>query len=145
MNTVVNTYNQEEDMNVHLDKLSPYRWKVFQCLLLEGENWGEGAKKDVMPFLIDDEKFRVFVERHRAQNPIAEDNDTMRDSYLLLDQKMRFLNCIGNKKVPGESILIVGVQEALRKAGFNHDKFIKREGISNSTLIFLVAACVKSR
>ena len=82
-----------------------------------------------MPFLIDDQKFRAFVERHRAQNPIAEDNDTMRDSYLLLDQEMRFLNCISNKKISGKSILIVGEQAALRKAGFNHEKFIEREGI----------------
>ena len=129
MNTVVNTYNWEEDMNENIAKLAPYRWKVFQCLLLEGENWGENAEKDVIPFLIDDEKFRAFVDRHITQNPIAEDNDTMRDSYLLLDQEMRFLNCVGNKKVPGKSILIVGVEAALRKAGFNHEKFIEREGI----------------
>ena len=46
LENIVNTYNWEEDMNIYLDKFSPYRWKVYQFLLLEGENWGEGAKKD---------------------------------------------------------------------------------------------------
>ena len=53
----------------------------------------------------------------------------MRDTYLLLDQEMRFLNCIGNKKVPGKSILIFGVEAALRDAGFNYKMFIERGGI----------------
>ena len=106
----MNTFNWEEDMRENIRKLDITRWKVFQCLLLEGENWGEGAKKNVMPFLIDDEKFQSFIDRHKDLNPVAEDNDTMRDSYLILDQELRFLNCEGNKKIPGKSILIAGVK-----------------------------------
>ena len=31
---------------------------------------------------------------------VAEDNETMRDSYILMDEQLRFLDCSGGKKVP---------------------------------------------
>ena len=52
LNTVVNTYNYQEDMTAHITALDPVRWKVFQCLLLEGENFGPKAKRDATKFLI---------------------------------------------------------------------------------------------
>ena len=44
---------------------------------------------------------------------IPESNETMKDSYLLLDEKLRFLNCSDGKKLPSESLLEVGVERAL--------------------------------
>ena len=38
LNTVVNKFNFLEDMNVHISRINPFRWKVFQVLILEGEN-----------------------------------------------------------------------------------------------------------
>jgi len=46
LNTVVNKYNWEEDMNNEIDEIKPFRWKVFQVLLLEGENTGPNALRD---------------------------------------------------------------------------------------------------
>ena len=43
----------------------------------------------------------------------------MKDSYLLLDEKMRFLNCRNGKKEPSKSILDVGVEAALNESGFD--------------------------
>ena len=60
---------------------------------------------------------------------IPEPNDVMRDSYLLLDEEMCFLNCAEGSKVPSQSILDVGVKEALRQAGFDHSAFTKRGGV----------------
>ncbi len=59
---------------------------------------------------------------------IPEDNETMRDSYLLLDEKLRFLDCSGGKKIPSESILDVGVEKAFEKSGFNKEQFDARGG-----------------
>jgi len=39
------------------------------------------------------------------------------------------LNCHGGKKVPGESILKVGVDAALAKAGWETEVFIERGGV----------------
>lgn len=37
-------YNAGEDMRAGIRALGPARWKVFQCLLLEGENTGGGGE-----------------------------------------------------------------------------------------------------
>lgn len=37
LNTVVTRLNYEEDMNEHINILNPFRWKVFQVLIVEGE------------------------------------------------------------------------------------------------------------
>ena len=60
LNTVVNTFNKDEDMRAYVRELNPARWKVFQCLLLENENGGEaGDLRDARPFLITDDEFKV--------------------------------------------------------------------------------------
>lgn len=41
----------------------------------------------------------------------------------------RFLNCQGGKKVPGRSILDVGVDAALEDAGWEAERFVERGGI----------------
>lgn len=39
--------------------------QVFQCLLIEGENSGEGAVREAERFLISDAEFEAFLDRHR--------------------------------------------------------------------------------
>jgi radical S-adenosyl methionine domain-containing protein 2 len=68
------------------------------------------------------------VSRHKAANPVAESNELMRDSYLILDEYMRFLDCSKGSKEPSKSLLDVGVQDALNKAGFDEQAFYKRGG-----------------
>jgi radical S-adenosyl methionine domain-containing protein 2 len=41
----------------------------------------------------------------------------------------RFLNCANGGKTPGRSLLEVGVEEALKDAGFDDQAFIDRGGI----------------
>jgi radical S-adenosyl methionine domain-containing protein 2 len=42
--------------------------------------------------VIKPEQFQAFAERHKEQpSLILEDNDVMKDSYLLLDEKMWFV------------------------------------------------------
>jgi len=130
INSVVNRYNWDEDMNWLIQELKPERWKVFQVLGLEGENIGKTAKRDVERFLISDEEFEAFCKRHQSQSCLVpESNKAMKDSYLLLDEKMRFLNCSYGSKLPTKSILDVGVSEALKEAGFDEDMFYSRGGV----------------
>ena len=46
INTVVCTANKLECMAEEIQELNPVRWKVFQCLLIDGENAGADAIRD---------------------------------------------------------------------------------------------------
>ncbi|CAE6469507.1 unnamed protein product [Rhizoctonia solani] len=132
LNSVITKHNFDEDMNDSIRELAPFRWKVFQVLLLDGENNGtdNGALRDARNLLITADQFQAFLTRHKEQECLVpEDNDSMRDSYLNLDEEMRFLDCSLGGKTPGRSILDVGVALALQDAGFDNKAFIERGGI----------------
>ncbi|KAL7544442.1 hypothetical protein ACHAWF_007822 [Thalassiosira exigua] len=131
MNTVVCSLNHHEDMNEYVSKLDPYRWKAFQVLVLKGENaGGKDDLRDARGLQVSRPEFDAFVDRHSGQEAlIPEPNDVMQNSYLLLDEELRFLDCSENGKVPSQSILEVGVETALAQAGFDDDMFHRRGGI----------------
>ncbi|KAF6321683.1 radical S-adenosyl methionine domain containing 2 [Rhinolophus ferrumequinum] len=129
INSVINRFNVEEDMREHIKALNPVRWKVFQCLLIEGENSGEDALREAERFIISDEEFEDFLERHKEVSCLVpESNQKMKDSYLILDEYMRFLNCTNGRKEPSKSILDVGVEAAIKFSGFDEKMFLKRGG-----------------
>jgi len=140
LNTVVNSFNLEEDMSELVNEIKPMRWKIFQVLGVEGENNGVGAKRDVGEFLISKEHFDAYVARHRhtvhnaEQIMKVEDNGTMRSSYVLVDEKGRFLDCSEGRKAPTRPILEVGVEAAWKEltsssgGGFDVQAFERRDG-----------------
>ncbi|XP_039187843.1 radical S-adenosyl methionine domain-containing protein 2 [Crotalus tigris] len=129
INSVINRFNVEEDMNEKIKALNPVRWKIFQCLLIEGENTGEESMREAERFIIDDEDFERFVHRHKdLPCLVPESNQKMRDSYLILDEYMRFLNCANGRKEPSRSILDIGVKHAIQFSGFDENMFFKRGG-----------------
>ncbi|ETE69432.1 Radical S-adenosyl methionine domain-containing protein 2, partial [Ophiophagus hannah] len=129
INSVINRFNVEEDMNEKIKALNPVRWKIFQCLLIEGENTGEESLREAERFIISDEDFERFVHRHKdLPCLVPESNQKMRDSYLILDEYMRFLNCVNGRKEPSRSILDVGVKSAIQCSGFDENMFFKRGG-----------------
>lgn len=129
LNTVVTALNWKEDMNVNMNLLSPVRWKIFQVLHLHGEISGtNGDLKDVHNLLITHDRFQAFVNRHYAACPqlVAQPNNLIKDSYLMLNEKMRFLNCQNGSRTLTDSILEVGVNNALKQAGFNTNAFLEQ-------------------
>jgi hypothetical protein len=69
-----------------------HAFQVFQVLLLDGENTGRenGSLRDARNLVISDKQFEAFLERHEGQRCLVpEDNKTMKDSYLNLDEEMR--------------------------------------------------------
>ncbi|XP_036729231.1 radical S-adenosyl methionine domain-containing protein 2 [Balaenoptera musculus] len=129
INSVINRFNVDEDMKEQIKALNPIRWKVFQCLIIEGENSGEDALREAGPFVISDEEFEAFLDRHKdVPCLVPESNQKMRDSYLILDEYMRFVNCRNGRKDPSTSILDVGVEEAIKFSGFDEKMFLKRGG-----------------
>ncbi|GAA6108718.1 radical S-adenosyl methionine domain-containing protein 2 [Tachysurus ichikawai] len=129
INSVINTYNVHEDMTERISELNPVRWKVFQCLLIEGENSGENSLREAEKFVITEQEFQDFLDRHQSiKCLVPESNQKMKDSYLILDEYMRFLDCRAGRKDPSKSILDVGVEEAVKYSGFDERMFLKRGG-----------------
>ena len=68
-----------------------YIEQVFQVLLLDSENTGKdtGSLRDARSLVITDEQFQHFLAMHKGQSSLVpEDNASMKDSYLNLDEGM---------------------------------------------------------
>ena len=128
INTVVNSLNWNQDMTKEIELLNPYRWKCFQVLIIDTENNGTKSLRDANYFKIDSESFRFFIDRHAALNPIAESNELMRNSYLVLDENLCFLDSSDGKKA-SKSLLDCSVEECLKDANWDHESFVNRGGI----------------
>ncbi len=126
VNTVITSLNWNEDMTGIIGLLQPKRWKVFQVLGISGEN------DEHFPDLsISKDQFQSFIERHMHLNPVAEDNDAMEGSYIMLDPAGRFFQNFGNQYRYSGSIIEVGVERALVEVGWDRDKFLERGGLYN--------------
>ncbi|KAL8719841.1 MAG: hypothetical protein Q9181_008007 [Wetmoreana brouardii] len=128
INTVVNRYNFQEDMNSAIEEIQPSRWKCFQVLIVPEENGSEDTLRDTRRFLINDDEWRLFCDNHKHQESfIPESNDVMASSYLLLDEYLRFLN--KGVREPTKSVLDIGVAAALKEVYWDEDGFERRGGI----------------
>ena len=128
INTVVNRYNFHEDMNAAIEKIQPFRWKCFQVLIVPEENGSEHTLRDARRFLLNNDDWRLFCDKHKHQECfVPEGNDVMASSYLLLDEYLRFLNKGFGE--PTKSILEIGVATALKDVYWDEDGFEKRGGI----------------
>ena len=129
LNTVVCKYNKDENMVENIRKLNPDRWKVFQVLIVKGENESADKLRDATEFQITNEEFERFKERHKEiECMIPESNDTMKSSYLILDEYMRFLDKGDGEETHSESILDIGVEKALENIVYDENEFKKRKG-----------------
>ncbi|MFW1118401.1 viperin family antiviral radical SAM protein, partial [Vibrio parahaemolyticus] len=81
INTVVNALNWEEDFTHLISSIAVDKWKVLQVM-----------PTDKHELLISDDQFRRFVEKHSGKGlPISpESNNTMTESYLMIDPNGRF-------------------------------------------------------
>jgi radical S-adenosyl methionine domain-containing protein 2 len=130
LNTVVNAHNWDEDMVENIEELAPFRWKAFQCLIVAGENDNEERKRDARNFLVTDEQWQTFRNRHKhLPCYVPEDNTSMASSYLNLDEYMCFLDKGEGMLARSESILKVGVKEAMKQIVWDKKSFIERGGI----------------
>ena len=129
LNTVVCKLNKDENMVENIKKLNPDRWKCFQVLMVRGENEDSSKLRDVTKFQITDKEFNDFIERHKEiKCLIGESNATMKSSYIIIDEKMRFLDKGDGEETCSESILDVGVEKALENIIYDEEEFKKRKG-----------------
>lgn len=155
INTTVTKASCDEDMSAFIEALRPARWKVFQMLLVKGENAnddgtarsesgpadanGRGAfhnKRVADDLVLTDAEFQRFVARHRRASAfvasviVPESNADMANSYVILDEYLRLLDTSSGAKIPSRPITEVGVEAALRESnGFDYSAFKRRGGI----------------
>ncbi len=128
INTVVNSVNCEEDLTSFIQLAKPERWKLFQVLQVKGQNDAHIAK-----FEISTEQFEAYVQRNHTVEShgitvVPENNEAMTESYVMIDPAGRFFDNTQGFYRYSESILKIGVAEALKQVSIDPDRFRKRGG-----------------
>ena len=126
INTLVNQYNVDQDMNAHIRDLQPFRWNCSPVLIGDQDQGQDDEYDDdndaaddddseaavAAVTCITDEEFRHFRMRHRHNKHFtATRKKTVKGRYLLLDEYMQILD--EETGVSSQSILEVGVERAL--------------------------------
>lgn len=128
VNTVVNRYNLGEDFRPFIREIGPERWKIFQALRVEGQN--DGRMGD---FAVTDGEFAGYVRRNRmvegdGVRVVAESNELMTGSYLMVDPLGRFFDNTQGRHTYSRPILEVGVAGALADIEIYPERFAERGG-----------------
>jgi radical S-adenosyl methionine domain-containing protein 2 len=125
INTVVNAYNYDEDLNSFIQYAQPMRWKVFQTLKVEGQN-----DKQFSEIKCTDEQFSDFTSRHKSNSCIVpENNEAMTASYLLIDPQGRLFENSKGAHTYSSPLQNNEMEKCLSQINLNREMFIKRGGI----------------
>ena len=129
INTVVTKLNFKEDMRPLVADLRPLRWKVFQMLVISGQN--EEYLNDLKT---TKEEFEIFKKTNSdivlesGQSPTFESSEDMVDSYLMLAPDGNIIKNSNQEYsyVPLEKALASGLsgivsEVAYRKRGGRYD------------------------
>lgn len=121
LNTVVNRHNWIEDLSDLIQQIKPDRWKLLRVLPIINDS-----------LAISDEQFSTFIERHHKFRSIQciENNQDMRESYLMIDPFGRFFQnstyIVGSGYVYSQPILSSGAELAFSEMSFNAQGFKSR-------------------
>lgn len=124
LNVVVTARNWTEDMHYLMRELGPIaRLKFLQVLRIHGQNDQQWESLRVTA-----EQFGAFTGCHSDLGAVVEDNETMTESYVMVDPLGRFFQNTDGRHHYGRPILEVGVMAALSDVVWNHEKFLTRGG-----------------
>ena len=128
INTVVHRYNKDEVMAGFIEQANPLRWKIFKVLSIENQNQGTYGN-----FEISDKEFSLYLKRNITPGlekiMVAEDNDAMSESYLMIDPAGRFFDNSTGAYQYSESICDAGVPVALAGINFDYEKYLRRGAV----------------
>ena len=129
INTVVTQANWNEDFTEFITRTHPERWKLLQVLPVDGQNDGRVGELTVTP-----EQFSRYVARNRRVKElgicvVAESNDLMTGSYVMVDPAGRFFDNSSGSHAYSRPILEVGLAAALQDVTADPRKFRLRDGM----------------
>ena len=129
INTVVSQANWDDDLTEFIAKVHPERWKLLQVLPVGGQNDGQVGELIVTP-----EQFSRYVARNRRVEErgiyvVAESNDLMTGSYMMVDPAGRFFDNSSGSHTYSRPILEAGVAAALQDVTVDPRKFRLRDGM----------------
>ncbi|MDE0297784.1 MAG: viperin family antiviral radical SAM protein [Candidatus Poribacteria bacterium] len=128
INTVVTLLNWQEDLTGFIRSAGPERWKLLQVLPIEGQNDDHFANLQITA-----SQFYQYVQRNGVVETdgitvVAESNELMTKSYVMVDPAGRFFDNAKGTYTYSEPILKVGVEEALRQVSTDFQRFKERGG-----------------
>lgn len=128
INTVITRYNLDESLTDFILRAGPERWKLLQVLPVDGQN-----DLTVDNYLVSRDEFERYVQgNHWVENHgiivVPEDNGLMTGSYVMVDPAGRFFDNVAGTHTYSESIVDVGVEEALKAISVDSSKFLARGG-----------------
>jgi radical S-adenosyl methionine domain-containing protein 2 len=121
VNTVVNQLNCDEDMTALVKSFAPDKWKVLRMLPVLTNQ-----------LEVTDSQFAAFLARHQAHDTVisAEDNDSLTESYIMVDPKGRFFQNSIALGAAGyhysRSIVEAGADAAFSDLTFSARKYLSR-------------------
>jgi len=119
INTVVNSVNYKDNFTDLIQAINPVKWKVFQVLPVLNNN-----------LLISHQDFKHFVTLNQSHRNIMaiENNNTMTNSYLMINPQGRFYQNQQSDQgyVYSDSINDVGVEKALEDVDIDWSLFMQR-------------------
>ena len=124
VNSVITSLNFTDDMHKIIAKIDPKRWKIFQMLPIEGENDDFSSQLEITA-----EQFQFFINNHKDLQPIAESNDAMTGSYVMVNPSGRFFDNTAGQLFQSRPILDVGLLPAFHDITFSFSKLLSRGGL----------------
>lgn len=124
INTVVNRYNKREFIRGFIEWSGCSRWKVFQALRVEGQN-----EKQFDQIKCSKEDFDHYCKKNQTEVMVAEDNELMTGSYLLVDPLGRLFENSQGRHTYSSPLQGRTVDECLKEINLDREMFLKRGGV----------------
>lgn len=127
INTVVTSYNLDDDLRPLIKEIDPYRWKVFQTLPIAGENDSTFSYLRITPKEFSRYRRRNKMTLSNGTYPVFETNEIMIDSYWMIAPDGRFYDNTTGRIRYWETDFS-RIDRCLSNIPFNVSKFIERDG-----------------
>ena len=118
INLCVSKLNYEENISDFIRLVKPDRFKILQMTIIEGIN----NKYKGLEISVDD--FNNYCMKYKDLNPVIENNEEMKDSYLMIDSKGDFY--CDKEKEPIGNVLNEDFCGIVRKTNINMKNYKKR-------------------
>lgn len=123
INTTITRHNLDEDFSEFIKKANPLRWKIFQAMVVSGQNCQNSGT-----WKVSRKEYDTFISRHRRAGVeiCPEPEDLMRGSYAMVSPDGRFFDSAEGYHRYSKPILDVGAEEAWNQVQCDEALFRER-------------------